>query len=227
VLIVPSYSEVLPREVSLQTRLTADITLNIPIVSAAMDTVTEYRLAIALAAEGGLGFLHKNMSVTAQANQVRRVKRYESGLIVDPIALKAEDTLATAFSIMAEHKIGGIPIVDEQRRLVGILTNRDVRFLHPTDAPIREFMTRDNLVTVPEGTTLEEAEQVLMRSRGRRPRLAGGPHHVQGYSQKEELPQRLQRPPGPTAGRGGCGRNPRYPRAGSCFGGSRGGCDRH
>lgn len=165
VLIAPALSEVLPRQVSLETKLTPEIHLKVPIVSAAMDTVTEYRLAIALASEGGIGFLHKNMDIERQAAQVRRVKRYESGLIVDPIALKANDTLREAFQLMEEHKIGGIPIVDDHRKLVGILTNRDIRFEEPTDAPISEYMTSENLITVPEGTTLEDAQEVLKRHR--------------------------------------------------------------
>lgn len=165
VLLLPAYSDVLPREVDISTQLTAEIRLNLPIVSAAMDTVTEYQMAIALAAEGGLGFLHKNLSIEAQTNQVRRVKRYESGLIVDPITLRPEDTLNDAFSLMADHKIGGIPIVNANKKLVGILTNRDVRFHAPSSTPVGELMTHENLITTHEGTTLEEAEEVLKRYR--------------------------------------------------------------
>jgi len=165
VLLLPAYSEVLPRETDVSTRFTREIRLNIPIASAAMDTVTEYQLAIALASEGGIGILHKNMPVDKQADQVRRVKRYESGLIVDPVTLRATDTMREAFRIMGEYRIGGIPIVDEHRRLVGIITNRDIRFRQPTDEPVSAYMTRERLITVPEGTTLDEAERVLEQYR--------------------------------------------------------------
>lgn len=161
VLLVPAYSEVLPRDVSTRTRLTRDIELNIPIVAAAMDTVTEYRLAIAMAREGGLGFIHKNMSIEAQAEQVRKVKRSESGMIIDPVTLPADATLADAQRIMSEFKIGGIPVVDKQGRLVGIITNRDLRFQKKLSRPVSEVMTKENLVTASEGITLEEAEEVL------------------------------------------------------------------
>jgi len=161
VLLVPAYSEILPREVELKTHLTRDIELNIPIVSAAMDTVTEYQLAIAIAQEGGLGFLHKNMTIQNQCEQVRKVKRSESGLIVDPITLTPNHTIADAFFMMSEHRIGGIPVIDENGILVGIITNRDLRFYEPSERKISEVMTKENLITVPEGTTLEEAEWLL------------------------------------------------------------------
>lgn len=161
VLLLPAHSQVLPRETDVHTRLTPEIQLNIPVVSAAMDTVTEYELAIALAAEGGIGMLHKNMRLEQQADQVRRVKRYVSGLIVDPLTLQPNDTLEKAFRTMSENRIGGIPITDSSGKLVGILTNRDIRFLQPNGQPIREVMTKENLVTVPEGTSLEDAEELL------------------------------------------------------------------
>jgi IMP dehydrogenase len=163
VLLVPQYSEVMPREVSLKTRLTREISLNIPIVSAAMDTVTEYRMAIAMAIEGGIGILHKNMNIEEQATQVRRVKRYESGLIVDPITLGPNGTIGEAKQIMKEHSIGGIPIVDEQNRLIGILTNRDIRFEENDQRPVKEVMTKEKLITVPEGTTLDKATEILRK----------------------------------------------------------------
>lgn len=163
VLLVPDHSAVLPRDVDTSTQLTREIRLNIPIVTAAMDTVTEYQMAIAIAAEGGIGFIHKNMPIAAQAEQVRRVKRHESGLIVDPITLKANDTLAEAERIMASHKIGGIPIVDDAGRLAGIITNRDMRFQLADSRPISLIMTKENLVIAPEGTTLEKAEDILQR----------------------------------------------------------------
>ncbi len=161
VLLVPAYSEILPREVSLATRITRDITLNIPLVSAAMDTVTESRLAIALAREGGLGILHKNMSIEKQAEQVRKVKRFESGIITDPFTLRPEATVGDARRIMREHGIGGIPVTDESGKLLGILTNRDLRFEKDNTRKVREIMTHENLVTAPVGTTMTQAEKTL------------------------------------------------------------------
>jgi IMP dehydrogenase len=147
VLLLPGYSQVLPRDVEIRTRLTKDITLNVPMLSAAMDTVTEANLAIALAREGGLGILHKNMSIEEQAAQVRKVKRSESGLILDPVTLLANATIGDALKLMRENKIGGIPIVDKAGKLVGILTNRDLRFEDDRKRKIREVMTKENLIT--------------------------------------------------------------------------------
>ena len=161
VLLVPAYSEILPRDVEIKTRLTKDLTLNIPILSAAMDTVTEANLAIALAREGGLGILHKNMSIEKQADQVRKVKRSESGMIIDPITLKVNATIADALRLMKENKIGGIPIVDDHQNLAGILTNRDLRFEQDMDRKVSEVMTKENLITAPEGTDLKGAEIIL------------------------------------------------------------------
>ncbi len=161
VLLIPAHSLVLPREVNTKALLTREIKLNIPLVTAAMDTVTEYQMAIAIAVEGGLGFIHKNMKIDAQAEQVRRVKRYESGMIVDPITLSPEDTLARASSMMFQNKIGGIPIVNAAGKLVGIITNRDLRFQVADGRSIGSLMTSQNLITAPEGTTLEEAENIL------------------------------------------------------------------
>ncbi|MCX7763716.1 MAG: IMP dehydrogenase [Bacteroidia bacterium] len=165
VLLVPAYSEITPELADVRTQLTPTLSLNIPILSAAMDTVTEYQMAIAIASEGGLGVLHKNLSPAEQAEQVRRVKRYESGLIVDPITLPPEAPVREAFQLMAEHRIGGIPIVDKARRLVGILTNRDIRFVVPDDTPVSKYMTPAPLITAPEDTTLEEAEAILRKHR--------------------------------------------------------------
>lgn len=161
VLLVPAYSEVLPREVSTQTLLTKQIKLNIPLVSAAMDTVTEAQLAIALAREGGIGILHKNMSIEKQAEQIRKVKRSESGLIVDPLTLHPDATIGDALRIMREHKIGGIPIVDTNHKLVGILTNRDLRFEKVMGMKVSQVMTKENLVTAQQGTDLLKAEKIL------------------------------------------------------------------
>ncbi|MFA9190157.1 IMP dehydrogenase [Flavobacterium sp. FZUC8N2.13] len=161
VLLVPNYSHVLPREVSIQTKFSRNITLNVPIVSAAMDTVTESSMAIAMAQEGGIGVLHKNMSIEQQAAKVRKVKRAESGMIIDPVTLPLNATVADAKSAMKEFGIGGIPVVDENQKLKGIVTNRDLRFEKNSTRPIVEVMTKENLVTVAEGTSLEQAEVVL------------------------------------------------------------------
>ncbi len=165
VLLVPSYSEVLPREVDISTQLTENISLNIPILSAAMDTVTEATLAIALAREGGLGILHKNMSIQQQSDQVRKVKRSESGLIIDPITLTPDATIGEAMRLMAENKIGGIPIVDKQHQLVGILTNRDLRFETNLKNKVSSVMTKENLITAPEGTDLKKAELLFKKNK--------------------------------------------------------------
>lgn len=161
VLLVPAYSEVLPRDVTTTTQLTKTITLNIPMLSAAMDTVTEADLAIALAREGGLGVLHKNMSIEQQAAQARKVKRSESGLILDPITLRVGATIGDALKLMRENRIGGIPIVDAEGRLVGILTNRDLRFEENMKREVSELMTKENLITAPEGTDLKKAQSIL------------------------------------------------------------------
>lgn len=163
VLVLPAHSKVLPREVDISTQLTRTIRVNLPIVSAAMDTVTESALAIALAREGGIGILHKNMPIKRQAEEVRRVKRSESGLITDPITLSDTSTIGEALDIMAENKIGGIPITNGGRKLVGILTNRDLRFETDRTRPVREVMTNGRLVTAPKGTGLAEAEGILQR----------------------------------------------------------------
>ncbi|GAA4302514.1 IMP dehydrogenase [Compostibacter hankyongensis] len=163
VLLVPAYSEVLPREVNISTRLTRDIGLNIPMVSAAMDTVTEAGMAIALAREGGIGILHKNMSIEKQAEQVRKVKRSESGMILDPLTLPETATIGQALKLMKENKIGGIPIINGSGKLVGILTNRDLRFEKNNRRPVSEVMTREKLITAPEGTDLKKAEKILQQ----------------------------------------------------------------
>jgi IMP dehydrogenase len=161
VLLVPSYSEVLPKEVDITSQLTRNIKLNAPIVSAAMDTVTESTLAIAMAREGGIGVIHKNMSIEEQAKQVKTVKRAENGMIYDPITIRPNANVGDALTLMKEYKIGGIPVVDGQHRLVGIVTNRDLRFEHELRRPIKEIMTRENLVTTSQQTTLEMAADIL------------------------------------------------------------------
>jgi IMP dehydrogenase len=159
--LLPSYSEVLPRDVNITGRLSRNIELKVPIVAAAMDTVTEFEMAIAIAQNGGLGMIHKNMSIERQAQEVRKVKRSESGLIVDPIVLSRNALIEEALRLMAENRIGGIPVVDENRKLVGILTNRDLRFETDPQKPVWEVMTKENLITTPEGTSLRQAEGIL------------------------------------------------------------------
>ncbi|GAB4107858.1 IMP dehydrogenase [Echinicola sediminis] len=161
VLLVPGYSEVLPRDTNTSTQLTKKIRLNIPLVSAAMDTVTEAELAIAIALQGGLGFIHKNMSIEQQAAQVRKVKRSQSGMILDPITLQVDAKVKDAEEIMREYHIGGIPVVDSDKKLKGIITNRDLRFIKDQHRPVKEIMTSENLVTAKAGITLEQAEEVL------------------------------------------------------------------
>jgi len=161
VLLVPSYSEILPRDVTISSRFSRNIGLNVPIVSAAMDTVTESQMAIAMAQEGGIGVLHKNMSIEEQAVKVRTVKRAESGMIIDPVVMKINTSVKDAKDNMSKFKIGGIPIIDDDGKLLGIVTNRDLRFEHNGMRPISEVMTTENLITVKEGTSLEDAEGIL------------------------------------------------------------------
>jgi IMP dehydrogenase len=163
VLLVPAYSEVLPRETNITSKLTRNIRLNIPIVSAAMDTVTDAGLAISMALEGGIGFIHKNMPIDKQAEQVRKVKRSQSGLILDPVTLSINSTVQDAENIMREFKIGGIPVVDGNGKLLGIITNRDLRFQKDLSMPVEKIMTKENLITASEGITLDKAETVLQK----------------------------------------------------------------
>jgi IMP dehydrogenase len=163
VLLVPAYSEVLPRNVDLTTKFSRNIQLNVPMVSAAMDTVTEAKLAIAIAREGGIGVIHKNMTIEEQAKQVRSVKRAENGMISNPVSIKRGKTVANALALMAEYKIGGIPVVDNDNRLVGIVTNRDLRFQRNLDLLVDEVMTKENLVTTDQSTNLETASEILQQ----------------------------------------------------------------
>ena len=165
VLLMPAYSQILPREVNISTQLTKSIRLHVPMLSAAMDTVTEAALAIALAREGGLGILHKNMSIEQQSDQVRKVKRSESGLILDPVTLSPDATIGEALRLMHENKIGGIPIVDKAHHLVGILTNRDLRFENHYKQKVSTVMTKENLITAPEGTDLKKAELIFKKNK--------------------------------------------------------------
>ena len=165
VLLVPNYSEVLPREVSIQSYFSRNIQLNVPIVSAAMDTVTESAMAIAIAREGGIGVLHKNMTIEEQALQVRKVKRAESGMIIDPVTLSLTSNVGEAKLCMKEHNIGGIPVVDQNGILKGIVTNRDLRFERDSKRPIVEVMTSKNLITALEGISMKDAEAILERNK--------------------------------------------------------------
>ena len=167
ILLVPEKSAILPKEVDVSTKFSRNIDINIPLVSAAMDTVTESRLAIAIAREGGIGIIHKNMSIEEQAEEVDKVKRSESGVIVEPISLSPEKSVGEAIELMVKYHISGIPIVNKEKRLVGILTNRDIRFLEEEDKRLKiaEIMTKENLITAPLGTTLEEAKKILHKNR--------------------------------------------------------------
>ena len=186
VLLVPAYSEVLPREVSVKSRFSRNITLNIPIVSAAMDTVTEAPMAIAIAREGGIGVIHKNMSIAEQAAQVRRVKRAENGMIYDPVTITGEQTVGDALALMRENKIGGIPVVDKDRMLVGIVTNRDLRFQKDMTRRIDEVMTSENLVTItnPEA---EDVTEVLLRNKIEKLPVVDAEGHLVGLITYKDL----------------------------------------
>ena len=193
VLLVPSFSSVLPAEVDTTTKLTRKIRLNIPLVSAAMDTVTESRLAIALARQGGLGFIHRNMPIERQAEEVDRVKRSESGMIVDPITMSAENKIHEALELMKRYRISGVPVTREGK-LVGILTNRDLRFETRLDMPIGEVMTRENLVTVGVGTTLEEAEEILQKHRIEKLLVVDEDYVLKGLITVKDIQKKLDYP---------------------------------
>jgi IMP dehydrogenase len=194
VLLEPTSSDVLPNEVSTATRLTPRITLAIPIVSAAMDTVTESRLAIALAREGGIGVLHRNLSIDAQVAEVDKVKRSESGMIVEPVTLRPEDRVTEALALMERYRISGVPIVDEEGRLVGILTNRDLRFRDEEDVPVSALMTSTDLVTAPVGTTLEEAQAILGRHRIEKLPVVDADGRLKGLITVKDIQKRIDYP---------------------------------
>ena len=193
VLLVPASSEVLPSEVDTSTRLTRKITLNIPVVSAAMDTVTESHLAIALAQQGGIGFIHRNMPVDRQAEEVDRVKRSESGMIVDPVTIEPEMPIAEALRLMERYRISGVPVT-KGSKLVGILTNRDLRFETRTDVPVADVMTKENLITVPVGTTLEEAEAILHRYRVEKLLVVDDSYCLKGLITVKDIQKKLKYP---------------------------------
>ncbi len=193
VLLVPAYSDVVPTQVSTQTRLTRRITLTTPLMSAAMDTVTESRMAIAMAQQGGLGVVHRNLSIEAQAGEIDKVKRSESGMIVDPVTIEPERSVADALEVMRRYKISGVPVT-RAGKLVGILTNRDLRFVSRTDTPIGDVMTKANLITVPVGTTLEAAEQILHEHRVEKLLVVNDAYELKGLITVKDIQKKLKYP---------------------------------
>jgi len=194
VLLVPAFSDVLPREVNIQTKFTRNITINVTIASAAMDTVTESALAIAMAREGGIGVLHKNMTIEQQAHQVRRVKRAESGMILDPVTLPLTATVIDAKANMKEHRIGGIPVIDENGILKGIVTNRDLRFEHDNQRPIVEVMTSVNLITAAVGTSLKDAEKILQKNKIEKLLIVDQDYKLKGLITFRDITKVTQKP---------------------------------
>ncbi len=193
VLLVPAYSEIVPTQVSTQTQLTRRITLNTPLVSAAMDTVTESRLAIAMAQQGGLGVIHRNLTMEQQAGEIDKVKRSESGMIVDPVTISPEEPISAALDVMRRFKISGVPVTKD-RKLVGILTNRDLRFVSQTDLPIGSVMTKDHLITVPVGTTLEQAEEILHQHRVEKLLVVNEDFELKGLITVKDIQKKLKYP---------------------------------
>ena len=193
VLLVPAFSEVVPNQVSTETRLTRRITLNTPLLSAAMDTVTESRLAIAMAQQGGLGIIHRNLSIEQQATEVDKVKRSESGMIVDPVTIAPEQMISDALDVMRRYKISGVPVT-QGKRLVGILTNRDLRFETRTDIPVSDVMTKKDLITVPVGTTLEDAEAILHDHRVEKLLVVNGDYELKGLITVKDIQKKLKYP---------------------------------
>lgn len=194
VLLIPGKSEVLPRDVNVGTQLSEDVKLNIPLISAGMDTVTESALAIAIARQGGMGIIHKNMSIEKQAEEVDRVKRSESGVITNPFSLKPNHPVSEAENLMAKFRISGVPIVDDHNKLVGIITNRDMRFVHDYAASIGEVMTKEELVTAPVGTTLKEAEQILQRHKIEKLPLVDENNELKGLITIKDIEKAIQFP---------------------------------
>ena len=194
VLLVPAYSDVLPREVNIQTKFTRNITINVPIVSAAMDTVTESSMAIAMAREGGIGVLHKNMTIEQQAQEVRKVKRAESGMIIDPVTLPLNAFVSDAKNAMREHRIGGIPIVDKEGILKGIVTNRDLRFEHNNERAIVEVMTKENLITASVGTSLKGAESILQQNKIEKLLIVDDHYKLRGLITFRDITKVTQKP---------------------------------
>jgi IMP dehydrogenase len=193
VLLVPAYSDVVPSQVSTQTRLTNRMTLAMPLMSAAMDTVTESRLAIAIAQQGGLGVVHRNLTIEQQAGEIDKVKRSESGMIVDPVTIEPERPISDALEVMRRFKISGVPVT-KQGKLVGILTNRDLRFVSRTDIPIGDVMTKTNLITVPVGTTLDQAEQILHQHRVEKLLVVNDAYELKGLITVKDIQKKLKYP---------------------------------
>src|ERR1043166_661853 len=193
VLLLPAHSDVVPAEVNTQTRLSRNILLNIPIISAAMDTVTESRLAIAIAQQGGLGIVHRNLTIEQQAGEVDKVKRSESGMIVDPITMSPDDKVSEALEGMRRYRISGVPIT-KAKKLVGILTNRDLRFVNRTDIPISKVMTKENLITVPVGTTLEDAEKILQDRKVAKLLVVDDKYNLKGLITVKDIQKKLKYP---------------------------------
>jgi len=193
VLLVPAYSDVVPTQVNTQTRLTAAISLNTPLMSAAMDTVTESRLAIAMAQQGGMGVVHRNLSIEQQAGEIDKVKRSESGMIVDPVTITPDRPISDALEVMRRYKISGVPVT-QNKKLVGILTNRDLRFVADSSLPIDEVMTKENLITVPVGTTLEEAEKILHQHRVEKLLVVNDAFELKGLITVKDIQKKLKYP---------------------------------
>ena len=233
VLLVPRASSVLPRDVDTSTMLTPTIKLNVPLLSAAMDTVTDARLAIAMAREGGLGIIHKNMTIDEQATQVDKVKRSEHGVITDPFFLSPDHLIRDAEALMAKYRISGVPITRGNGKLVGILTNRDLRFETDDSRRIEEVMTSENLITAPVGTTLEEAKKILAAHRIEKLPIVNDqfdavrPDHHQGHRKEHQVSQLRQGPEGPPAVRRGGGHHQGQHAARGGAGRCQGGCDFH
>ena len=193
VLLVPAFSEVVPVQVSTQTQLTRAITLNTPLLSSAMDTVTESRMAIAMAQQGGIGIVHRNLSIVDQAGEIDKVKRSESGMIVDPVTIGPDKLIADALEVMRRYRISGVPVT-QGKRLVGILTNRDLRFETRTDIPVGDVMTKENLITVPVGTTLEEAELILHKHRVEKLLVVNDKYELMGLITVKDIQKKLKYP---------------------------------
>src|SRR3982751_5557317 len=193
VLLLPARSDVIPATASTQTQLTRNIRLNIPFISAAMDTVTESHMGIALAQQGGLGIIHRNLTIEQQAEEVDKVKRSESGMIVDPVTMSPDDKISDALEVMRKYKISGVPIT-KNKKLAGILTNRDLRFETRTDIPISKVMTKENLITVPVGTTLEDAEQILHKHRVEKLLVVDEKFQLKGLITVKDIQKKLRYP---------------------------------
>ena len=203
VLLLPARSDVVPANANTQTQLTRNIRLNIPIVSAAMDTVTESHMAIALAQQGGIGIIHRNLTIEQQAEEVDKVKRSESGMIVDPVTMSPDEKVSDALDIMRKYKISGVPVT-KNKKLVGILTNRDLRFEPRLDVPISQVMTKENLITVPVGTTLQDAEKILHKHRVEKLLVVDDSYNLKGLITVKDIQKKLKYPTRPRTGRDAC-----------------------